>query len=72
MAMMATNANGEFNFEQLTPGSYVVEEVDWPQNVSITPNMVPLVLIARVEYPVFFGDVIEGRQRLPQIGRNLH
>lgn len=70
VAIMATGADGAFSFDQLAPGPYLVEQVDWPQNVSITPNMIPLVLVARTEYPVFFGDAIEGRQRLPQVWKN--
>ena len=66
LATITTGADGAFSFDQLLPGPYIVEQVDWPQNISITANLVPVVVIPRTEFPVFFGDIIVGRQYLPQ------
>ena len=70
LATITTGADGAFSFDQLSPGPYIVEQVDWPQNISITANLVPVVVIPRTEFPVFFGDIIVGRQHLPQVWRD--
>ncbi len=69
VATIVTGADGAFSFADLIPGAYLIEQVDWPQNVSITPNVIFTVVAARTQIPVFFGDAIEGRQLLPEVRR---
>ena len=68
VATTRSDANGEFNFYDVVPGPYFVEETDRPQHQSVTPNTVYVLVVAGQQYPVYFGDYIDGRMVLPQIG----
>ena len=67
IATTRTGANGEYSFDGVVPGPYFVEETDRPQHRSVTPNTVYVLVVAGSQYPVYFGDYVDGRQLLPQI-----
>ncbi len=69
VATTQTNANGEYNFYTVAPGPYFVTEIDRPQHRSVTPNTVYVLVVAGNQYPVYFGDYVDGKQLLPQIGK---